>query len=135
MTRPTSRTLRPVFTAVAFAVAAMLSGCGGGGPARTAQNYVDNLKLYNYPACYNSLSHQDQIDRTIDQFLTNIPLTPSVSRDWFKAVIRATDYQVGDTKKEGDNKAVVTVKVTRPDLPVWERTIDATIEPGGAPDP
>lgn len=135
MTKPSAPvTKRPVVIVVATLVAALAAGCSGGGPARTAQNYVDNLKLYNYPACYQSLSHQDQIDRTMDQFLTDIPLAPNVSRDWFKAVLQVVDFQVGETKLEGDNKAVVTVKVTRPDLALWERTIDAAVAPEQGPD-
>ena len=111
----------------ALIIAATLTGCAGG-PKKAAQNYVDNLKLYNYPYAYQAMSHQDQIDRTMDQFLTDIPLAPDVSRDWFKGVLGAEEFEVGDPKMEGDSKAVVPVKVTRPDLPLWERTIDATTE-------
>ncbi len=113
------------------ALAAVLSGCSKG-PASGAQAYVDDLKLYNYPACYDLLSQQDKIDRTLDQFLTGIPLVPPVSRDWFKAIVEATKFQIGGTKMLGPDKAVVEVKVTRPDLPLWERTIDAQVgqDPG-----
>jgi len=129
MTKSISRNLRPVFAAIAIAAATAISGCSGGGPAKSARNYTDNLKLFNYPACYQSLSHQDQIDRTIDQFLEHPPLAQQVSRDWFKGLVRATDFDIGSTKQDGDTKAVVTVKVTRPDLPLWERTIDASVDP------
>src|ERR1700693_3018463 len=80
------------------------------------------------------MSHQDQIDRTMDQFLTNRPLAPDVSRDWFKGILGAQEFEIGDAKQEGDSKAVVTVKVTRPDLALWERTIDATVDPNAGPD-
>jgi hypothetical protein len=103
-------------------------GCTGKTPQHTAQSYLESLKLYNYPAAYQLLSHQDQLDRTMDQFLTQIPLAPDVSRDWFKTVLHATDFQVGDAKVEGD-KGNVVVKVTRPDLALWERTINATMGP------
>jgi len=112
--------------------AAMAAGCMGKTPQRTAQSYLDDLKLYNYPAAYQLLSHQDQIDRTMDQFLTEIPLAPDVSRDWFKTVLHAVEYQVGDATVQGD-KANVVIKVTRPDLALWERTIDATMGPNDAP--
>ncbi len=102
-------------------------------PQRAAEGYVGALKLYNYPACYEALSHQDQVDVTMEQFLTEIPLAPDVSRDWFKTILHAVDFQVGDAKVEGD-KANVVVHVTRPDLPLWERTIDATIGPNDTPD-
>ncbi len=120
--------------AVALIGAATLAGCSGGGPAKSAQTYTENLKLFNYPACYQALSHQDQVDRTLDQFLTNIPLAPDVSREWFKAILGAQEFTIGDVKQEGDAKGVVTVKVTRPDLALWERTIDATVDPNQGPD-
>src|ERR1700683_1173471 len=134
MIKTNFRILRPLLTVVALIVAATISGCSGGGPQKAAQNYTDNLKLFNYPYCYQALSHQDQIDRTLDQFLENIPLAPDVSRDWFKGVLGAVDFQIGDAKLEGDSKAVVAVKVTRPDLALWERTIDATTDPDQGPD-
>ena len=73
-----------------------------------ADNYLTNLKLYNYPYTYQALTHQDQVDRTMDQFLEEIPMAPDVSKDWFKGVLRAYDYKVGDAKIDGD-KAIVTV--------------------------
>jgi hypothetical protein len=126
--------LKPAFPAprlylcLAAICSVAVTGCMGKTPQHTAQSYVENLKLYNYPAAYQLLSHQDQLDRTMDQFLTEIPLAADVSRDWFKTVLHTTDYQVGEAKVEGD-KANVTVKVTRPDLALWERTIDATMGP------
>ncbi len=134
MTKSNFRILRPFLAPVALVMAVALSGCSGGGPAKSAQGYTDNLKLFNYTACYQALSHQDQIDKTLDDFLTSIPLAPDVSRDWFKGVLGAQDFTIGEVKQEGDNKAVVTVKVTRPDLPLWERTIDATTDPNSGPD-
>jgi len=107
---------------------ALVAGCTGKTPQHTAQSYVGDLKLFNYPAAYQLLSHQDQLDRTMDQFLVEIPLTADVSRDWFKTVLHATDYEVGDAKIDGD-KANVVVKITRPDLTLWERTIDANLGP------
>jgi len=118
---------------VAAICALMLTGCGGKSPKSAAENYLDNLKLFNYPACYNALSHQAQVDRTIDQFLTEIPMAPNVSKDWFKGILRAYQYQLGDAKVDGNN-ATVTVKVTRPDLALWERTIDASLGPNDTPD-
>lgn len=110
------------------ALSAVLAGCGRG-PASVAQAYLDDLKLYNYPACYDLLSQQDKTDKTLDQFLTRVPLAPPVSRDWFKALVQATTFKLGSTTKIGPGKTVVYVKVTRPDLPLWERTIDAQAGP------
>lgn len=109
------------------------AACQGHTPQRAANEYLANLKLYNYPAAYQALSHQDQVDRTIDQFLTDVPMAPDVNKDWFKAVLRAYDYKVGDAKTEGD-KAIVTVSVTRPDLALWERTVDASVSGEITPD-
>ncbi|HVN27012.1 MAG TPA: hypothetical protein VMT64_00925, partial [Candidatus Binataceae bacterium] len=64
--RPSKDPLAAVIAICAIA----LAGCAGKTPKKAAQNYVDNLKLYNYPACYNALTHQDQVDRTMDQFLS-----------------------------------------------------------------
>ncbi|MFZ2062463.1 MAG: hypothetical protein WAU82_15740, partial [Candidatus Binatus sp.] len=48
----------------AVAVCAFLvTGCGGHSPQNAANDYLSNLKLYNYPATYQALSHQDQVDR------------------------------------------------------------------------
>lgn len=112
--------------AVLFAFVA--AGCGGHSPQKAANEYLSNLKLYNYPACYQALSHQDQVDRTIDQFLTEIPMAPDVSKDWFKGILRTYDYKIGDVKTDGD-KSIVTVSVTQPDLALWERTADANATP------
>ena len=109
------------------------AACQGNTPQRAADTYLSNLKLYNYPAAYQALSHQDQVDRTIDQFLTEIPMAPDVNKDWFKAVLRAYDYKVGDSKTEGD-KAIVTVSVTQPDLALWERTVDSQVSGETTPD-
>ncbi len=92
-----------------------------------------SILKYNYPACYQALSHQDQLDRTMDQFLVEIPMAPEVSRDWFKGVLRAYDYKVGESKTDG-GKAIVTVNVTRPDLALWERTVDASLSGSATPD-
>ena len=85
-----------------------MAGCQGHSPQSAADNYLSNLKLYNYPATYQALTHQDQVDRTMDQFLTEIPMAPDVSKDWFKGILRTYDYKVGDAKIDGD-KAIVTV--------------------------
>jgi len=124
---------RSAMLMAASVCALFVAGCQGHTPQRAADTYLSNLKLYNYPAAYQELSHQDQVDRTIDQFLTEIPMAPDVNKDWFKAVLRTYDYKVGDSKTEGD-KAIVTVSVTRPDLALWERTVDASVSGETTPD-
>src|ERR1700689_1825532 len=111
----------------------LVAGCQGHSPQCAADNYLTNLKLYNYPAIYEAMSHQDQADRTMDQFLAEIPMAPDVSKDWFKGILRTYDYKVGDAKIDGD-KEVVTVSVTQPDLALWERTVDAGLSGEQTPD-
>lgn len=123
---------RAILAAVAVCTI-FAAGCGGHSPQSAANTYLSNLKLYNYPAVYQALSHQDQVDRTMDQFLEEIPMAPDVSKDWFKGILRTYDYKVGDAKIDGD-KGVVTVSVTRPDLALWERTVDAGISGDQTPD-
>lgn len=110
-----------------------LTGCGKS-PQHAANNYLANLKLRAYPTIYQMLSHQDRVDRTIEEFLTDIPLAPDVSKDWFKAVLQQMDYQAGEPRMEGNDKAVVPVKATAPDLALWERTIDAEAGSSGGAD-
>lgn len=117
-----NRASKCVLIAAVALAGSILSGCAGG-PKDDAQNYVNNLKLYNYRATYDALSHGDQLDRTIDQFLNNIPLAPDVDKDWFKYVLAHTDYALGEPKIDG-NTAIVPITVTAPDLARWERTID-----------
>lgn len=112
---------------------AFVAGCGT--KPTTAQTYIDELKLYNYPACYKLLSHQDRTARTLDEFLTEVPLAAPVGRAWFRQILRVSNYRVDGIKMLGDAKAVVTVRITRPDLPLWERTIDAEAGSTKAPDP
>ncbi len=129
-----SRAGGAVLAAAVAALAALASGCAGKGPAQAAQNYLDNLKLHNYPACYRMLSRQDRAGRTMEQFLAGPPLAPEVSRDWFKAVLGVVNYEIGAVRRAENNQTVVAVRVTQPDLPLWERTVDATVDPGASPD-
>src|SRR5438105_4364796 len=105
----------------------LVASCSGNPAKNGASDYINNLKLFNYPGCYQALSHQDQVDRTLDQFLSSIPLAPDVSKEWFKTLVQKTDYAVGDAKDQGEGKAVVTLTVTKIDLPVWERTVNTKV--------
>jgi hypothetical protein len=119
--------------ATAAFCAMFLAACGGKSPGGAAETYLNNLKLYNYPALYQAMSHQDQVDRTLDQFLLAVPLAPDVNKDWFKGMVRAYDYKLGEAKIDGNNANVI-VSVTRPDLALWERTVDASITGDQTPD-
>lgn len=107
----------------AVLAAILISGCARN-PKHEADAYLTSLKLFNYPACYEMLSHQDRADRTLDQFLAEIPMAPNVSREWFRAIELKMNYTTGDATVEG-NRAIVPVKVTTPDLALWERMLDA----------
>jgi tetratricopeptide (TPR) repeat protein len=132
MTKTSPRSLR-VAAVLAILSAIGIAGCGNP-TQKTAENYLNDLKLRGYSAIYGMLSHQDQVDRAIEDFLKDIPLAPDVSKDWFKPVLQETQFELGDAKMEGDSKAVVPVKVTMPDLALWERTIDAAIGNSGPAD-
>ena len=103
---------------------AAFSGCSRNSPQGTAQRYLDYLQQFNYAGCYGMLSEQDKKDRDLSEFLTAIPMAPDTSPVWFPAVLHSTRYEAGEVHRNGD-RAVVTVKVTTPDLPLWERTLDA----------
>jgi hypothetical protein len=112
----------------ALAALAAFSGCSGNSPQGTAQRYLDYLQQFNYPACYGMLSEQDKKDRDFSEFLTAIPMAPDTSPLWFRAVLHSTHYEAGEVHREGD-RAVVAVKVTTLNLPLWERTVDAAAGP------
>ena len=107
----------------AVLAAILISGCARN-PKNDAEAYLTSLKLFNYPACYEMLSRQDRLDRTLEQFLAEIPMAPDVSREWFRAIELKMNYTTGEATVEGD-RAIVPVKVTTPDLALWERILDA----------
>jgi len=117
---------RAASAAIGVLLAAILiAGCAGN-PKADAEAYLSNLKLFNYPACYEMLSHQDRLDRSLEQFLTAIPMAPDVSREWFRPIVLKMDYVVGEAAVDG-KQAIVPVKVKMPDLALWERTLDADL--------
>jgi hypothetical protein len=107
--------------AAAIALVMVVTGCSKG-PKNAADDYIGNLKLFNYRACYDGLSHGDKLDRTMEQFLAAPPMAPEVEKNWFKTTLQKMEFVPGDPKLEGD-KAIVPIKVTMPDLAVWERTM------------
>jgi len=113
--------------ALALFNAALLAGCGQS-PRRLATRYVADLQEFNYPACYATLTDEDRAARALKQFITEIPLAPDVDPIWFRAILFSTRYELGQPQVNGE-RAVVPVKVTMPDLTLWERTIDAKAGP------
>ncbi|HZZ08057.1 MAG TPA: hypothetical protein VFE43_05910 [Candidatus Binataceae bacterium] len=111
-----------------IAVAALLiSGCRQS-PQSLATRYLADLQQFNYPACYATLTDEDRAARPLKQFLTEIPLAPDVDPIWFRAILFSTRYDIGQPQVNGQ-RAIVPVKVTMPDLTLWERTIDAKAGP------
>jgi outer membrane murein-binding lipoprotein Lpp len=114
--------------ALAILATLALSGCVRNAPRGVAQRYVDNLKKFNYAGCYAMLSDQDRAERTLAQFLTEIPLAPDADPIWFRPILIRTEFTVGDAHVDGE-KATVPVSIAMPDLPRWERTLDAVAGP------
>jgi hypothetical protein len=116
-----------LFAVALVNAALLLAGCGQS-PQRLATRYLADLQQFNYPACYATLTDEDRAARRLKQFLTEIPLAPDVDPIWFRAILFSTRYEVGQPQVNGE-RAVVPVKVTMPDLTLWERTIDAKAGP------
>jgi len=117
-----------------FLCSSALSGCLRRSPYGVAERYVENLQQFNYAKCYSLLSAQDRADRPLHQFLTEIPLAPEVSPVWFRPILHITRFELGDEFRNPDGvTAYVPVKITSPDLPLWERTLDANGQSDGSP--
>lgn len=108
--------------------AMLLPGCERNSPHGIARRYLENLQRSNYAGCYAMLTAHDRKNRTLAEFLTEIPLAPDVGPAVFRPVLQNVQFELGDIRVDGDN-AFVALKVTAPDLPLWERTLDATAGP------
>lgn len=115
---------RLLFAALAIVASVILPGCERNSPHGVARRYLENLRQSNYAACYAMLADQDRKDRSLAEFLTEIPMAPDVGPALFRPVLHSIQYEIGDPQRDGDN-AFVPVKVTAPDLPLWERTLAA----------
>ncbi len=123
-TKHRDRAWRAAAAALAIALAAAISGCARNTPRGVAIRYLANLRQYKYAVCYAMLTKQDRKTRTLAEFLTEIPMGPNADPVWFRPILRATTFEIGDEQRNG-NIASVEVRVTMPDLPLWERTLDA----------
>lgn len=109
----------------------ILAGCTRGQPHGVAERYIEDLQQFNYDAAYHLLSAQDRKDRTLREFLAEIPLAPEVSPIWFRPVLHKMHYELGTEHRNSDGTtATVPVRITMPDLPLWERMLDAEAGPG-----
>ncbi|MGH7985697.1 MAG: hypothetical protein ACREQX_05355, partial [Candidatus Binataceae bacterium] len=104
-------------------LAMVASGCAHT-PRGVAEHYLTALQQFNYGECYALLSIQDRHDRTLKEFLTEIPLAPAVTPELFRAILHDTRYALGRQHRTV-NRAWVPLTVTTVDLPLWERTLDA----------
>jgi hypothetical protein len=112
----------------------LLSGCFKRSPYAIAERYVDYLQRYEYVKCYSLLSSTDRAERTLRQFLTEIPLGPDVSPIWFRPILHSIRFELGDEHRNPDGtSAYVPVRITAPDLVLWERTLDAEAGSDGSP--
>jgi hypothetical protein len=123
----------PVWRLILIIVAVLaVTGCLGQRPQVIAQRYVDALKERSYGECYVMMTEEDRQARTPDRFVSAIPLAPDVTSTWFKLILEATSYKVGESRRDGP-RAIVPVIVTTPDLALFERTIEAYVGPDGDP--
>jgi hypothetical protein len=114
-----------LLVAVCLTIAAlMFAGCERNGPRDIAVRYLENLQESNYTRCYAMLTERDRKNRALGEFLTEIPLAPEVGPAFFRPVLKAIRFNLGEVRREGD-RAFVSIGVTAPDLPLWERTLDA----------
>ncbi len=122
-----SQSLAParLIIAAMIAIAALtFPGCERNSPHGVAHRYLENLHHSNYATCYAMLADKDRKDRSLAEFLTEIPLAPDVGPALFRPVLLSIGFDLGEVDRDGDN-ADLPIKVTAPDLTLWERTIDA----------
>ena len=123
--------IRQLVAAVVAALTMLLAGCGRGSPHGVAERYLEYLQQFNYDASYHLLSARDRHDRTLREFVAEIPLAPDVSPIWFRPILHITHYELGPEHRNSDGvTASVPVRITMPDLPLWERILDAAAGPG-----
>ncbi len=109
---------------LAFALlAAAAAGCAHPAPGEVAARYVRELKRYNFAACYAMLSRQDRSACSLKQFLADVPLGPAADRRWFRPVLAATRFGVGNPYPAGGGRTVVPLEVEAPYLAAWERDL------------
>ena len=101
--------------AIAIAMAALMLGrCDRNASRGAAIQYLENLRSSNYAGCYAMLSDQDRKDRTLAEFLTEIPLAPDVGPSWFHAVLHEHAIRSWRTR-------CATVRSPRFQLPLQRR--------------
>ncbi len=120
--------------ALMLAAAAFGAGCTWQSPRTVAQNYLTALEQRHYEQGYLMLTEDDRKACPLDQFLTEVPLAPDVTRRWFRPVFKATSFEIGEPRGQGLRR-IVPLKVKAPDLARLERIVNATVGPDGDPAP
>src|SRR5438876_4258610 len=93
---------RIVRAIVGLTLGLMLAGCARRLPHGIAEHYLENLRQFNYGACYSLLSQHDRAERTLPEFLTEIPLAPDLSPVWFRPVLTRMQFELGDEQRNND---------------------------------
>src|SRR5450631_3825682 len=89
-------TAHRLFGAIVIAAVIVLSGCDRNASRAAAVSYLENLHQANYARCYAMLSDRERKDRTLAEFLTEIPLAPDVGPAWFRPVLRSVQFDLGE---------------------------------------
>lgn len=112
--------------ALAIAAATLCAACTWQSPRTVAQDYLAALQGHHYQQCYVMISEDDQKACPLDQFLALVPLAPDVTRRWFRPVLKATSFEIGEPTGQG-LRMTIPINVTTPDLARFERIINATV--------
>ncbi len=118
----------------ALATATLCAACTWQSPRTVAQDYLTALEEHHYEQCYAMLTEDDRKAYPLDRFLAMVPLAPDVTRRWFRPVLKATSFEVGEPTGQGLRRTI-PINVKAPDLARFQRIIDATVGPDADPAP
>jgi hypothetical protein len=112
--------------ALAIAAATLCAACTWQSPRTVAQDYLTALQEHQYQQCYAMLTEDDRETCPLDRFLALVPLAPDVTRRWFRPVLKAASFEIGEPTGEG-LRMTIPIDVKAPDLARLERIINATV--------
>ena len=115
-----------LIVALTIAAATLCAACTWQSPRTVAQDYLAALQGRHYQQCYVMLSKDDKQACPLEQFLTLVPLAPDVSRRWFRPVLKATSFEIGEPAGQG-LRMTIPINVRTPDLARFERIINASV--------
>ena len=120
--------------ALAIVAANLCGACTWQSPRTVAQDYLTALQEHRYKQCYAMLTDDDRKACPLERFLATVPLAPEVTRRWFRPALKATSFEIGEPVGQGLRR-ITPIKVKTPDLPLFERIINATVGPDADPAP